>query len=46
MALNVGQNEIKGGFAGIDAAGGLLLDMAEGRRETISYGEVTSVDLR
>lgn len=46
MALNVGQAEIKGGFAGIDRSGGLLLDVAEGRRETISYGEVTSVDLR
>lgn len=46
MALNIGTAEIEGGFAGIDASGGLLLDLAEGRRETISYGEVTRVELR
>lgn len=46
MALDLGQSKISGGFAGIDSSGGLLLDLAGGRRETISYGEVTSVELR
>lgn len=46
MALDLGQSKIAGGFAGIDSTGGLLLDLAGGRRETISYGEVTSVELR
>ena len=46
MALDLGQSKVAGGFAGIDSSGGLLLDLAGGRRETISYGEVTSVELR
>lgn len=46
MALDLGQTKVAGGFAGIDSSGGLLLDLAGGRRETISYGEVTSVELR
>lgn len=46
MALDLGQAKIAGGFAGIDSGGGLLLDLAGGRRETISYGEITSVEPR
>ncbi len=30
----------EGRFAGLDLQGGLLLDLASGRRETISYGEI------
>ncbi|MGH7003084.1 MAG: biotin--[acetyl-CoA-carboxylase] ligase [Alphaproteobacteria bacterium] len=46
MSLNLGKGEIEGGFAGIDGNGGLLLDLAGGRRETISYGEVTRLEAR
>jgi BirA family biotin operon repressor/biotin-[acetyl-CoA-carboxylase] ligase len=37
---------LEGRFAGLDVSGALLIDMADGRRETISYGEIVAAETR
>lgn len=46
MHVNTGKARLIGRFAGLHENGALLLDVADGRRETITYGEVESVDVR
>lgn len=35
---------VEGQFAGLDPQGGMLLDLASGRREIISYGEIVAAE--
>jgi BirA family transcriptional regulator, biotin operon repressor / biotin---[acetyl-CoA-carboxylase] ligase len=39
-------DEREGTFVGLDSGGALLLELAGGRRETISYGEITAAEMR
>jgi BirA family biotin operon repressor/biotin-[acetyl-CoA-carboxylase] ligase len=46
LKLRRNGTESEGRFAGLDEGGALLLDLADGRREAISYGEVVSAEAR
>ncbi|MCW5773913.1 MAG: biotin--[acetyl-CoA-carboxylase] ligase [Rhodospirillaceae bacterium] len=46
LAVRRNGGQIEGRFAGLDPAGALLLDMADGRREALSYGEIVAAETR
>jgi len=46
IRVSEGNGERTGQFAGLDAAGRLLLDLADGKRQEIAAGDVFPLNLR